>query len=88
MVGANPFFLIFAGTVSLLVGWLLLKLPPETILRFDQRTGQSLYKRAANHELGLQAAGRFYRLCGVLTILFGCGVLVFGTFRAWLHIMT
>ena len=43
----------------------MLFVPAKTLLRFDRRTGHSLYVGAPDEETGLRRARRFYRNFGL-----------------------
>ncbi len=60
--------------IFFILGVLIFFLPAEVLLRFDRRTGYSIYKHSSDKETGLKAAGTFYKLFGLAFA--GIGLLV------------
>ena len=53
----------------------MLFIPAKTLLRFDRRTGHSLYVGAPDEETALRRARRFYRNFGLVFLSGGPGSL-------------
>jgi hypothetical protein len=76
------------GIAIITVGIVIATLSPETLLRFDGKTGYAVYsrelERSGSRESALRAAGWFYRMIGGLFVLFGSVWLLTSIYEAGL----
>ncbi len=64
-------FGLFLGGFFVIVGLVVAFTPAERLLKWDRRGGYMRYKHATSHEDGVRAAGRFYRVFGIVCAISG-----------------